>query len=449
MAERAVRITAVAASAQLGGTERVLLDFAARAFEHDIVLRVLTPREGPLLEILNQIGVPARAVPASARMLRGSQRWGALASLPGALAGLAAWARRLGRHEFFQDADAIYTVAFKAHLAASWLRRHPLVWHLHEYPPALTGAAWRMLSRTSPDALIANSLATARAWGFHPATPPEPLSPPGAAMPQQRGASGPGTSAGRLVVIENGVDLDRFRPRARTYWIHEALGLPHQHRLVGMPAAFARWKGQIEAIQAFAAIAPEFPEVHLVIVGGSIYDTDAERHYASQLEAAARQAPAPVHLLAFQPKIELVYPELDLAIHYSLRAEPFGRAILEAMACGTPVLAAAEGGPVEILGGGEPAARAGAAPDSETAALRANHVEAARAVPAGWLVPPRRVAALAQTLQAALRLAPEELRAKGQAARQRAEDRYSARHFARRVADVLRGAVLRTPAAPW
>ncbi len=458
MAERAIRITAVAASAQLGGTERVLLDFAARAFEHDIALRVLTPRQGPLLEILNEIGVPAQAVPASPRTLRGSQRWGALASLPFALAGLAAWARRLGRHAFFQEADAIYTVAFKAHLAASWLRCHPVVWHLHEYPPALTGAAWRLLSRLSPDAMIANSFATARAWGFRPAGRP-PYSAPGAEGPGPTAPDAAATSplapetgtptsgrapapgaAGRLVVIENGVDLDRFRPRARTYWIHDALGVPREHRLIGMPAVFARWKGQIEAIRAFARIAPEFPGVHLVIAGGSIYDTDAERRYGGELEAAVRRAGAPVHLLPFQPKIELVYPELDLVVHYSLRPEPFGRVILEAMASGTPVMAAAQGGPVEILGGGE---AAGALPSPPK--LEEDDREGVQALPAGWLVPPRRVAALAQALRSALRLGADELRAKGQAGRRRAEDRYSARHFARRVADVLRGAVLSTP----
>lgn len=422
MAERAIRITAVAASAQLGGTERVLLDFAARAFEHDIALRVLTPRQGPLLEILNEIGVPAQAVPASPRLLRGSQRWGALASLPGTLAGLAAWARQLGRHAFFQEADAIYTAAFKAHLAASWLRRHPVVWHLHEYPPALTGAAWRMLSRISPDAMIANSFATARAWGFHPPR-----------------------TAGRLAVIENGVDLDRFRPRARTYWIHDALGVPREHRLIGMPAVFARWKGQIEAIRAFAAISPEFPSAHLVIAGGSIYDTDAERRYGGELEAAVRQAGAPVHLLPFQPKIELVYPELDLVVHYSLRPEPFGRVILEAMASGTPVLAAAQGGPVEILGGREFGRSSRSPTGLSPTGLARGQLQDVQALPAGWLVPPRRVTALARALKEALCLAPDELRAKGRSGRQRAEDRYSARHFARRVADVLRGVVLGAP----
>ncbi|MBI2402292.1 MAG: glycosyltransferase family 4 protein, partial [Gemmatimonadetes bacterium] len=319
MAKRAVRVTAVAASAQLGGTERVLLDFAARAFEHDINLRVVTPRGGPLIRILNELGIPAEVVPASERMLAGSQRAGHWWTLPGSAAGLITWARRLGRHPFFQDADAIYTVAFKAHLAVAWLRRHPVVWHLHEYPPAATSIVWRLTSRFVPDAMIANSNATAEAWG-------------GRATYNVQRTTGVERGrrtlhAARCTVVMNGVDLDRFRPRPRSYWIHEQLGIPREHRIIGMPAVFARWKGQPEVIKAFSVIRSQFSDVHLVIVGGSIYDTVAEREYGVELRAsiegegqAARGRGEPtgerfpfpvsrfpqVHLLAFQPKIELV-----------------------------------------------------------------------------------------------------------------------------------------------
>jgi len=410
-ARRAVRVTAVAASAQLGGTERVLLDFAARAFEHDINLRVLTPRHGPLIGILNDIGVPAEVVPASERMLAGSQRAGHLWSLPGSAAGLIAWARRLARHEFFDDADAIYTVAFKAHLAVAWLRRHPVVWHLHEYPPTVTSMLWRLTSRFVPDAMIANSNATAEAWGGR------------ATYHVQRATEVGGgrltSHVSPLTVVPNGVDLDRFRPRPRTFWIHDRLGIPRQHRLIGMPAVFARWKGQLEVIKAFSVVGSRLSDLHLVIVGGSIYDTAAEREYGEELRAVVHgKGEGGVHLLPFQAKIELVYPEFDLAMHYSLRPEPFGRVILEAMASGVPVIAAGEGGPIEILGKGE-----GGGGN-------------------GWLAPPRNVPALADTLREALSLPRDRLRAIGDAARRRAEDHFSARQFARRVADVLRGAVL-------
>jgi len=425
VANRAVRITAVAASAQLGGTERVLLDFAARAFEHDLNLRVLTPRDGPLIAILNEIGVPAQVVPASERMLAGSQRAGHLWSLPGSIAGLIAWARALQRHQFFQDADAIYTVAFKAHLAVAWLRRHPVVWHLHEYPPAATTRVWRGLRRFVPDAMIANSNATARAW-----------------FGAEGGVAGGHLTShlSRLTVVPNGVDLDRFRPRPRTHWVHEKLGIPREHRIIGMPAVFARWKGQIEAIQAFSVVGSQFPDVHLVFVGGSIYDTVAERAYALELERAVRAAGERVHLLPFQPKIELAYAEFDLVLHYSLRPEPFGRVILEAMASGVPVIAAGEGGPIEILGEREVANGpqvANGPPDRLTARPPDR--------PVGWLAPPRDVPALARTLLEALSLPRDQLHAMGEPARRRAEDHFSARQFARKVADALRGAVLETP----
>jgi glycosyltransferase involved in cell wall biosynthesis len=126
-----------------------------------------------------------------------------------------------------------------------------------------------------------------------------------------------------------------------------------------------------------------------------------------------------VHLFPFQAKIERVFPELDLAVHYSLRPEPFGRVIVEAMACGIPVVAADEGGPREILGPGT-----GPGPGRE----------------AGWLAEPRRPKALAEVLRSALSLSPEDMRAIGEAGRRRAEDHYSWRRFAAGVAGVLKRA---------
>lgn len=383
-----LRVTAVTAAAQLGGTERVLLDFAARAFEHDIALRVVTPRHGPLVDILNEIGVPTEVVPGPTRMMRGSRRVGSLVAIPGALVGLAQWARRLSRHPFVTDTDLLYAVAFKAYVGSA-RQRVPAVWHLHEYPPAVTGPFWTSLGHRVPVALVANSRGVAAAW-----------------RPKYRGPP--------IGVVENGVDLDRFRPRQRTGWIHQRLGLDRAKRLVGMPAVLARWKGQLEVVHGFERIAERYADVDLVFVGGTIYDTLVERDFEARLRATIARANARlgkrVHLLPFQAKVELVYPEMDAVVHYSLRPEAFGRVILEAMACGVPVLAAGEGGPVELVGEG------------------------------GWLVAPREPAALAERLGALLDLTRETLGNVGAAGRLRAEDHYSARAFARGVASVLRTA---------
>ena len=390
-----VRVIAITASGELGGTERVLLDFAARAFEHDVVLRVLTPRDGPLVTILNEIGVPAEVVPAPDRMLRGSQRVSRLWSAPLALRGLAAWSRRLAAHPFMIESDVVYAVGFKPYLATRGAST-PIVWHLHEFPPAVTGRFWKLLARRVSRALIANSRAVAHAWGAE-----------GRAPSAAHGRSHP-------AVIHNGVDLDRFRPREPSGWIHLRLGLRPDARLLGMPAVLARWKGQLDVLEAFGTIAGEFPDVHLVFVGGSIYDTVAEAAYERELETAVVKwriaHGARVHRLPFQAKVELVYPELSATVHYSRRPEPFGRVILESMACGIPVLAAAEGGPLEIVYEG------------------------------GWLVPPRDPGMLARALRDALLLPESTLAEIGRWGRVRAEDHFSARTFARRVVEILRHA---------
>ncbi|MCH8145571.1 MAG: glycosyltransferase family 4 protein, partial [Gemmatimonadetes bacterium] len=249
-----LRVAAIGASGQLGGTERVLLDLAANASDLGIDLRVVVPKGGPLIAALAECGVPAAVVEAPPRLLRGSQQPGHLWTAAPALFGLLQWSKRLRDHEFISNADLIYTISFKPHLAAAFGRLRPVVWHLHEFPPESTGGFWRFLARRIPDALIANSTAVAESWGPPTALPPS-----------------------RLTAIWNGADVDRFTPRRPTKWIHQRLGIPHDRRLIGMPAVLAGWKGQREVMEAFRLIQDEFSDVHLVLVGGAIYDSVAER----------------------------------------------------------------------------------------------------------------------------------------------------------------------------
>ena len=375
MPERETAVTAITASAELGGTERVLLDVATRAFEFGVTLRILTPRDGPLVARCRRLGIPTDVAAMPPGLLRGSQRAGHLHTIPRAVAALGRWKRDLVAHTWVAEADVIYAVGFKPYLGTRGLDR-PVIWHLHEMPPKTTGWYWRRLARRAPVAVIASSGAVRDAWNVPHA-----------------------------VTIPNGVDLDVFTPRGRTGWIHDLLGIDPKDRLIGMPAVLAEWKGHLQVLDAFQDVADEFPDVHLVFVGGSIYDTVAERSFEHRLRA---ELGARVHLVPFQEHIERVYPEFDVCVHYSLRPEPFGRVIVEAMACGVPVLAAAEGGPREIVTAG------------------------------GWLVPPRDPEALAARLTDAFSMPRDALADIGRWGRIRAEDAYSAREFAQRVCVVLR-----------
>ena len=386
----------VSVSAALGGSERVLLEFAARAPAHGVAPTVVLPKEGPLGEALRTAGVPVVVAPASERLLALSQRGGSLAGSAARLAvELRAWARAI-RSALPAGTRVLYSNGFKAHLACAAIRGGGArrVWHLHEFPPSRIGPAWRLLAGALPHATIAVSAAVARAWRL-----------PGLVAP---------------AVVLNGVDLDRFHPAPPTGWLREALALPAGVRLIGMPAVFARWKGQLAVVEAFERAAPRLPDAHLVIVGGPIYDTVAERGYAEELVRRVGRAAAAdgarltdrIHFLRFQTEPWKLYPELDLVVHYSTRPEPFGRVVAEALACGTPVLAARAGGPLEIVDDGV----------------------------SGWLVRPNDAAALAEAM---VRAATADLAPLRAAARRRAAAVFSADRQAAEAAAVLRRAAAR------
>ena len=391
-------VACVSVSAALGGSEWVLLDFATRAAALGVSATVVLPKPGPLGDALRAAGVAATIAPADEELLAASQR--AMLSFAGVTRfarGIARWSQAIGKAVAPLASGGrrpvLYSNGFKAHLACAPLRAHPRVWHLHEFPPERIALIWRSLAAALPDARIANSEAVAGAWTWGRARP---------------------------VVVVNGVDLDRFRPGPRTFWIHDQLGLAHDARLIGMPAVFARWKGHLHVVEAFERAAGRLEDAHLVLVGGPIYDTTAETGYAEELVRRVRRSSASgartteslagrIHFLKFHPEPWRLYPEFDVVVHFSTRPEPFGRVITEAMASGVPVIAADAGGPREIVEDGV----------------------------TGWRVPPGDVPALSERMVTALETDTGPMRA---AARRAAQARYSAERFAREVADVLRRA---------
>ena len=402
-------VACVSVSSALGGSEWVLRDFATRARDHGVEPLVILPKEGPLGERLREDGVTLAIAPAPEAFLELSQR--ELRRSPETLLrfgrGLWSWSRAIAAELDFASVlppgrpRVLYTNGFKAHLACALVRGYRRVWHLHEFPPERLGVAWRAVAAAVPDEAIAVSRSVAEAWRAPSLNPS---------------------------VVFNGVDVDRFRPARRTFWVHDLLGLAHEARLIGMPAVFARWKGHLQVVEAFERIAARLPQAHLVLVGGPIYDTVAERGYAQELArrvgrssigggGLARSLTDRIHFVRFQNDPWRLYPEFDLVVHFSTRPEPFGRVILEAMACATPVIAVNAGGPAEIVEHGV----------------------------TGWLTPMGDVPALGERIVAALAVDAAPL---GAAARRAVEARFTADRFSAEVSAVLKRAATPRSGAP-
>lgn len=145
-------------------------------------------------------------------------------------------------------------------------------------------------------------------------------------------------------IIPGGVDLDRFRPSDRVA-TRAALSLPTERPLVLSVRRLVPRMGLEDLLDAFATVRAQGSAAHL-IVGGKGDLADRLRRQASGLGldgAVSFPGLIPESLLA------AYYQSADLFVVPSRSLEGFGLVTLEALACGTPVVATRVGGNVEIL----------------------------------------------------------------------------------------------------
>jgi glycosyltransferase involved in cell wall biosynthesis len=120
--------------------------------------------------------------------------------------------------------------------------------------------------------------------------------------------------------------------------------------VVGVVGRIAAWKGQDVFLRAFAEAFPEGTERARLIGSVMFGDDDYERELhalAESLGIANR-----VEWRGFCSDVGAELAQLDVLVHCSITAEPFGQVVVEGMAAGLPVIAAADGGPVEIIDNG-------------------------------------------------------------------------------------------------
>ncbi|QDT15494.1 glycosyltransferase family 4 protein [Alienimonas californiensis] len=348
----------------IGGAERVLLDLltGVRTGLPDASLTLLCGGEGSLLEAARDLGVSARAVPLPAAAARlgdspdspGDTNRGGAQSRVARLARFAAAGPAVTRGVLRWRAairaerpDLIHSNGLKTHLLTAAAlagrragRRPPVVWAVHDFysERPLAGRALRRAGR-GVSALACVSAAVERdALTLLP------------------------NAATRVIL--NGVDLTRFAPCPEAgdgAALDAAAGLPPAPAgtlRVGLAATYARWKGQDVLIEAAARLRARRPDlaVRWFVVGGPIYATAAQ-WTRGELEALAERAGVAdaVGFVPFQSDMPAAYRALDVAVHASVRREPFGLTIAEAMACGRPTIVAAAGGAAELFTDGEDA----------------------------------------------------------------------------------------------
>lgn len=317
------KILFVDQSGQLGGAELCLADLARHYGPRAAVLLL---SDGPFADHLRNQRIKVDILPLPAplsRLTKKASPLQAATALPSAAGHL------LAIRKEFSGYGVVYLNTAKALLygaAANFLSSRPAIFHLHDLLSPkhfsamnihlMVGAANRM------QAVIANSQATADSFA----------------------AAG---GRAKIHVIPNGFDpepFDAVTPEdlaiVRQQWN------PRGETVAAIFGRISRWKGQDVLIRAAAQV----PHLVVWIVGDALF-TEDDKAYAAELRQLVKDLALEerVHFLGFQDHIPVLMRAADIIVHCSVSPEPFGRVLVEAMLARKPVVAAAAGGPLEII----------------------------------------------------------------------------------------------------
>ncbi len=334
-----MRIAYLSPAGQPGGAEICLLDMisALRDSRPDWAIHLVTGEDGPVVKRATALGATVRVLPfpkeiAALGDSAATSKLGLVRDVLRATGPIRHYRDQLKSALEEIGADVVHSNGLKMHaLGAMANPQHGrLLWHVHDYVSRrpLTALLLRHYS-SRPKVIIANSQSVAE---------------------DLRLSFGPKR---KIVPILNVVDLNEFSPEGVRLDLDGLSGMPSAPSgtvRVGLLATMAWWKGHRLFMDALALIQTALP-VRVYIIGDSIYQTSSRqesikalRDYAVRVGVADR-----VGFTGYVSQPAAAIRSLDAVVHTSTEPEPFGRVIVEAIACGKPVVSSGVGGAGEIL----------------------------------------------------------------------------------------------------
>ncbi len=299
-------------AAELGGAEVSLLELL-RTLDRARFAPTLAGPQGRLADRARALGIPFAELHLE-KLLKDRNPFRAFARLR---RGLTALRRIIAEGDFaLVHANTLRTALYAVGSARRLKAR--LLWHVRDY--AMPAWVRRRLLRRC-DAAVAPSRFIAKALG----------------------------DSRKVRIIPNGIDLATVPGAEAGAAFRRELRIGPDVPLVGTLGRLLPWKGQHHFIDAAARLAPRLPNARFIVVGSALYG-DPRRDYPAELKAqAAKLGLGDAVLFVGQRDDPLAaLSAMDIVVNCS-ENEPFGRVLIEAMACARPIVAFGSGAVPEVV----------------------------------------------------------------------------------------------------
>lgn len=299
--------------AERGGSDQALLRLV-QSLPPSVQAHVVVPVEPPLRQAFETAGAIVHIVPMRRLTTSAGLGWWAryAAEWPVAVARLC-WVGRQVR------ADVIHSNSLHSWYgwATALLLRRPHVWHAREVvtQSGLALAVERFLTRHFATLVVAASQTVA------------------CQLPKSA-----------VEIVLDDADRRTFHPvRAGAFRV--GAGIADAVPLVVVASRIDTWKGVEVALAAWPAVRAARPDAVLAIAGAVVAGKEA---FAADLSRRADGMEG-VMWLGERPDAADLVADADVLLALSTTPEPWGLSVVEALACGVPVVATGLGGHVEIL----------------------------------------------------------------------------------------------------
>jgi glycosyltransferase involved in cell wall biosynthesis len=316
-----IRILYISSSGERGGAEVVLLSILAHLDRSRFHPEVVFLQDGDLVRVIReQTSIAAITLPAGRfrDLLRGSQ----------VVRGLQRVIRDL-------SIDIVHSNGTGAHVyggLAACRCGVPGIYHLHDVPErswTRQGLLQRAANHVPASAVVAVSRFIADHFEES-------------------------TAAHRQVhIIHNAVSFDEGVNDLSGNGVRESFGWSPDAPVAIWLGRLQRWKGTHIFLEAAAQVRQCMPATRFLVVGGELLGL--EPGYPRELHELAERLELTecLRFTGYRRDVRPLMLAADVVVHSSIRPEPFGMVVLEAMSLGKAVVASAAGGPVELIVPGE------------------------------------------------------------------------------------------------